>query len=159
MGPSHLARWGRIKVFLTCPHSPPRLVAYTCAFDIPIHLFAGFIPSYHVGATSWLPATCEFPSTLPTRGGSTVPVSRPIACALPVPLSLCRIGSFLRQAELVSPIRFTSASKMVLRTHPHWWRKVRDSNPRAISDSRVSSAVLSASQPTFLLSEFADLVL
>ena len=29
-------------------------------------------------------------------------------------------------------------------------RKVRDSNPRAISDSRVSGAVLSASQPTFL---------
>ena len=28
-------------------------------------------------------------------------------------------------------------------------RKVRDLNPRAISDSRVSSAVLSASQPTF----------
>ena len=30
-------------------------------------------------------------------------------------------------------------------------RKVRDSNPRAISDSRVSGAVLSTSQPTFLL--------
>ena len=30
-------------------------------------------------------------------------------------------------------------------------RKVRDSNPRAISDSRVSGAVLSASQPTFLV--------
>ena len=29
-------------------------------------------------------------------------------------------------------------------------RKVRDSNPRAISDSRVSGAVLSTSQPTFL---------
>ena len=29
--------------------------------------------------------------------------------------------------------------------------KVRDSNPRAISDSRVSGAVLSASQPTFLV--------
>ena len=28
-------------------------------------------------------------------------------------------------------------------------RKVRDSNPRAIYDSRVSGAVLSASQPTF----------
>ena len=34
---------------------------------------------------------------------------------------------------------------------PRRLRKVRDSNPRAISDSRVSGAVLSASQPTFLL--------
>ena len=86
-------------------------------------------------ATSWLPATCEFPSTLPTRGGSTVPVSRPIAYALPVPIHCAASGvpfGVLRQAEHVSPIRFTSASKMVLRTHPHWWRKVRDSNPRIV---------------------------
>ena len=34
---------------------------------------------------------------------------------------------------------------------PRRLRKVRDSNPRAISDSRVSGAVLSASQPTFLV--------
>ena len=38
---------------------------------------------------------------------------------------------------------------------PRRWRKVRDSNPRAISDSRVSGAVLSASQPTFLATSFA----
>ena len=38
---------------------------------------------------------------------------------------------------------------------PRRLRKVRDSNPRAISDSRVSGAVLSASQPTFPASSFA----
>ena len=44
-------------------------------------------------------------------------------------------------------------------TFPCTLRKVRDSNSRAISDSLVSSEVLSSTQPTFLLSELANLVL
>jgi hypothetical protein len=69
---------------LTGPHSPPRLSPPVCFR--PTHPpFLQALASSCAGATSRLPATCEFPSTLPTRGGSTVPVSRPIACALPVP--------------------------------------------------------------------------
>ena len=119
---------------MSTPHSPPRLPPTRVLSSYPSTFLAGSRVSC-AGATSWLPATCEFPSTLLTRRGSTVPVSRPIAYALPVPIHCAASGvpfGVLRQAEHVSPIRFTSASKMVLRTHPHWWRKVRDSNPRIV---------------------------
>ena len=97
-----------------------------------------------VAATSWLPPTCKLPSTLPTNGGSTVPVSRPIACALPVPLSLCRIGSFLRQAEHVGPALYcyTLMPLVVRCTNPSWFLwKVADSNRLLILSSSGNTAV------------------
>ena len=139
------------------PASSARLAPLVCFR--PTHpAFLQALSSSCAAATSWLPATCEFPSTLPTRGGSTVPVSRPIAYALPVPILVAASGvpfGGLRQAEHVSPIRFTSASKMVLRTHPHWWWKVKDSNLR-VAVEQLWSYVYAAlpccclsSQPTF----------
>ena len=119
---------GRIKSLFALLASAFRLLASTH----PIQLYCRLSRSC-VAATSWLPATCEFPSTLPSRGGSTVPVSRPIAYALPVPLSLCRIGSFLRQAEHVSPAVYCSprcfGGSQVCTPDGVWWM-VRDSNPR-----------------------------
>ena len=49
----------------------------------------------------------------------------------------------------VQPSSLSGSSPCIYPAGAYCLRKVKDSNLRAISDSRVSSAVLSASQPTF----------
>ena len=60
-----------------------------------------------------------------------------------------RYGLLAAHLAIVYSVYSAYLPGLPLRVPRRLW-KVRDSNPRAISDSRVSGAVLSASQPTFL---------
>ena len=82
---------GRISVFLTGPHSPSRLSPPVCFR--PTHPpFLQALASSCAGATSWLPVTCERIRCPHLVRVVQLPVSHPIACALPVPPCLKSCG-------------------------------------------------------------------
>ena len=77
--------------FLTGPHSPSRLSPPVCFR--PTHPpFLQALASSCAGATSWLPVTCERIRCPHLVRVVQLPVSHPIACALPVPPCLKSCG-------------------------------------------------------------------
>lgn len=91
----------------------------------------------------------------PTRGHcwfGTSPCPSGCTYGLNTVLPLHSFSGLFRCCLIVSSLCQWFAYLPGLPLHvPRRLRKVRDSNPRVISDSRVSSAVLSTSQPTFLV--------